>query len=259
MTGGLIEEIEATAWSVILAISPLIVLFLAFQVFVLKLPRQQAAAILKGTIIAALGLFLFLLGIGIGFLPFGRVVGEALGRLDAIWLSFLATFVLGFLTAWGEPAVRILADQVEDASSGAIRARLVVLVVSIGVAFWVGLGMVRIAYGIPILYLVVPGYLFVIGLVWLCDREFLMVAIDSGGVATGPLANSFLLALALGASAAVRDQDLVIYGFGFVALIAIAPITSVMMLGVAVRFKARNREQKPVTRSEKDAEPVPHR
>jgi hypothetical protein len=259
VTGGLIAEIEATAWSVILAISPLIVLFLAFQFFVLKLPRQQAVDILKGTMIAALGLFVFLLGIGIGFLPFGRVVGEALGRLDAIWLSFLATFLLGFFTAWGEPAVRILADQVEEASSGAIRARVVVFVISAGVAVWVGLGMLRIAYGIPILYLLVPGYLFVIGLLWLSDGDFVMVAIDSGGVATGPLANSFLLALALGASAAMGDQDLVIYGFGFVALIAIAPITSVMMLGVAVRLKARNREQRPVIRSDKDAESVPDR
>lgn len=259
MIEGLIEEIRATAWSVTLAISPLIVLFLAFQVFVLKLPRQQATDILKGTMIAALGLFVFLLGIGIGFLPFGRVVGEALGRLDAIWLSVLATFLLGFLTAWGEPAVRILADQVEDASSGAIRARVVVLSISVGVAVWVGLGMLRIAYGIPILYLLVPGYLFVIGLLWLSDMDFVMVAIDSGGVATGPLANSFLLALALGASAAMGDQNLVIYGFGFVALIAIAPITSVMMLGVAVRFKARNPERKPVIRSDKDAEPVPDR
>jgi hypothetical protein len=32
------------------------------------------------------------------------------------------------------------------------------------------------------------------------DRRFVSIAIDAGGVATGPLANTFLLPLALGAS-----------------------------------------------------------
>ncbi|MGA0565154.1 DUF1538 domain-containing protein [Ancylobacter sp. VNQ12] len=232
-----IAETERTALGVMVAIVPLITLFLLFQVFLLRLPQREVADILKGTVIAAAGLFLFLLGIGIGFLPFGRAVGEALGRLDQTWLFVLAGLLLGLLTAWGEPAVRILAQQVEEASSGSIRGPLVLYAVCIGVAFWVGLGMVRIAYGIPLLYLLVPGYFLVIMLMWLSDRDFVMIAVDAGGVATGPLANSFLLVLALGASASMGDQDPVVHGFGFVALIALAPITSVMTLGFLVRLK----------------------
>lgn len=243
MTGTWIAEIEATALSVTIAIVPLVLLFLLVQVFLLKLPRQQVADILKGTAIAAVGLFLFLLGIGIGFLPFGRAVGEALGALGQIWLFVLAGLLLGLLTAWGEPAVRILADQVEQASSGAIRGPLVIYAVCIGVALWVGLGALRIAYEIPLLYFLVPGYLLVIGLMWLSDRDFVAIAVDAGGVATGPLANSFLLALALGASASMADQDPVLHGFGFVALIALAPIISVMVLGLLVRSRTRTQEQ----------------
>ncbi|WP_454916090.1 DUF1538 domain-containing protein [Xanthobacter sediminis] len=242
MTAAWIAEIEATAVSVAVAVVPLAALFLVFQLFLLKLPRRAVGDILKGTAIAALGLFLFLLGISIGFLPFGRAVGAALGGLQDTWLFVLAGVLLGLFTAWGEPAVRILAGQVEAASSGSIRGPMVLYAVALGVAFWVGLGMLRIAYAIPLLYLLVPGYLLVIVLMWLCDKDFVAVAVDAGGVATGPLANSFLLVLALGASEAMGDRDPVTHGFGFVALIAVAPTMSVMMLGVLVRLRTRAQE-----------------
>ncbi len=236
------EEISATAWSVTVAIAPLVVLFLIFQVFLLRLPRREVADILKGTAIAAVGLFLFLLGLGIGFLPFGRLVGEALGTLDRVWLLALIGLLLGFFTTWGEPAVRILADQVEDASNGSIRGPLVLYAICIGVALWVALGMLRIAYGIPLLYLVMPGYALVIVLMRFSDSDFAAIAADSGGVATGPLANTFLLALALGVSASLGDQDPILHGLGFVALIALAPIISVMALGFLMRTATRQRK-----------------
>ncbi len=235
-------EVTATVWSVAVAVVPLALLFLVFQIFLLRLPRGEVADILKGTAIAAAGLFLFLLGIGIGFLPYGRAMGAALGALDQIWLFVLVGLLLGFLTTWGEPAVRILAEQVENASNGSIRGSMVLYAICIGVSVWVGLGMLRIAYGIPLLYLLVPGYISVIVLLWLCDRDFVAIAVDAGGVATGPLANTFLLSLALGASAAMGDQDPILHGFGFVALIALAPIISVMMLGFFVRLKTRELE-----------------
>jgi hypothetical protein len=235
-------EIAATAWSVTIAVVPLAILFLLFQVFLLRLPRREVADILKGTVIAAIGLFLFLLGIAIGFLPFGRLIGEALAALDQIWLFVLAGLLLGFVTTWGEPAVRILAEQVEAASNGSIRGPMVLLAVCLGVAFWVGLGLIKIAFGIPLPYLLVPGYTLVILLMWRSEQDFVAVAVDAGGVATGPLANTFLLAFALGASAAMEGQNPVIDGLGFVALIALAPIISVMMLGFFFRPKTRERE-----------------
>jgi uncharacterized protein DUF1538 len=237
-----LQETVINAWGVIIAIVPLAILFLVFQVFLLKLPQRQVADILKGTAIAAAGLFLFLMGIGVGFLPLGRAVGEALGTLDQTWLFVFTGLLLGFLTTWGEPAVRILADQVEEASNGSIRGSMVLYAVCIGVALCVAVGLLRIAHGIPLLYLVVPGYILVIGLMWLSDSDFVAIAVDAGGVATGPLANTFLLAVALGTSAAMEDRDPIAHGFGFVALIALAPIISVMLLGFLIRLKAGKQE-----------------
>jgi hypothetical protein len=238
---GWLDDLIRTARGVALAVLPLTVLFVVFQVLFLKLPRSEVTRIVTGTFIAALGLFLFLLGVSVGFMPFGRAIGETIGALPDKWLLVPFGLVLGFVTTWGEPAVRILADQIEEASTGSIRQSLVLLAVCVGVALAAGAGMLRIGYGVPILWLLVPGYALVIALVWLSDRDFVSIAVDAGGVATGPLANTFLLALALGASAAA-GQDPLVEGLGLVALIALAPIISVMTLGLLVRRKKRLEE-----------------
>ncbi len=233
----LFEELLATAWSVITAVLPLVVLFMIFQIFMLGLPRRDVRNILVGTLLAAAGLFLFLLGVTIGFIPFGRAVGDAIGSFPQKWLLLPAGLLLGFLTTWGEPAVRILADQVDEASNGSISRSLVLYAICIGVAVSGGLGLLRIAYEIPLLSLLIPGYLLVLVIMWLSHRDFVAIAVDAGGVATGPLANTFLLALALGVSSSMGNQDPIIHGLGLVALIALAPIVSVMILGLLLRWK----------------------
>lgn len=237
-----LEELGGTAWSVTMAVLPLATLFLLFQVFMLDLPRNDVRKILTGTAIAAAGLFLFLLGVGIGFMPFGRAIGQALGALEQKWLLLPAGVFLGFVTTWGEPAVRILANQVDDASNGSIPRALVLHTICIGVAAFVGLGLLRIAYEITLISILVPAYTLVIVIMWLSDRDFVAVAVDSGGVATGPLANTFLLALALGASSSIGSQDPIMHGLGLVALIAVAPIISVMTLGLLIRWKESRKE-----------------
>lgn len=238
----LLDNLRESALAVGAAVLPLAALFMLFQVAFLKLPKREVSRILTGTMVASVGLFLFLVGVGIGFLPFGRAIGAAIGSLPQRWPLVVFGLVLGFVTTWGEPAVRILADQVEEASSGSIRRSIVLWAVCLGVALAVGVGMLRIGYGVPLLYLVLPGYALVVAIMWLSDTGFVAVSIDAGGVATGPLANTFLLALAFGASSAIGEKDPLVEGLGLVALIALAPVVSVMTLGALVRRKERRRE-----------------
>ena len=233
-----LSDLGRTAWSVALAVLPLVALFMVFQLLFLRLPARELSRILTGTLVASAGLFLFLQGVTIGFLPFGRAIGEAIGSVSQKWLLVPFGLILGFVTTWGEPAVRVLADQVEEASTGSIRRTVVLAAICLGVAVAVGIGLLRIAYGVPLLWLLVPGYGLAIALLWFSDKGFVSIAVDAGGVATGPLANSFLLALALGASSAM-GRDPLVHGLGLVSLIALAPIVSVMLLGLLVRPKAR--------------------
>ena len=233
-----LSDLGRTAWSVALAVLPLVALFMIFQLLFLKLPRREVSRILTGTLVASAGLFLFLLGVAIGFLPFGRAIGEAIGSVSQKWLVVPFGLILGFVTTWGEPAVRVLADQVEEASTGSIPRPLVLAAICLGVAVAVGIGLLRIVYGVPLLWLLVPGYALAIALMRFSDKGFVSIAVDAGGVATGPLANSFLLALAIGASSAL-GRDPLVHGLGLVSLIALAPILSVMLLGLLVRLKER--------------------
>ena len=235
------SEAARIATGVAVAVVPLTLFFLAFQQLVLKLPRREVGRVVAGTLMAALGLFLFLLGVVIGLLPFGRAIGEATGSLS-LWALLAFGLVLGFVTTWGEAGVRILAAQVEDASTGAIRQSLMITAMCIGVAVAVGIGLLRIRHGIPLTWLVVPGYVAIVALIRFCDDAYVAIAIDGGGVATGPLANTFLLALALGASSASGSRDPLVDGLGLVSLIAVAPVISVMVVGLVVRWKERRKE-----------------
>lgn len=228
--------------SVLEAVLPLTALFVVFQIVFLKMPRSYVIGILKGTLLATCGLLLFLQGVNVGFLPFGRLIGEALSSLSQKWLLIPIGLLLGFVTTWGEPAVRILADQIEEASTGSIRRTQVLYAICLGVSFSVGIGMLRIAYGIPLLYLLIPGYMLVIASMWFSDPDYLSIAVDSGGVATGPIANTFLLAIALGLASSMGGQDPMLHGLGLVALIALAPIISVLILGFIFQMPTRRKE-----------------
>jgi hypothetical protein len=91
-------------------------------------------------------------------------------------------------------------------------------------------------------WLLIPGYLVILAVMWVSDERYVAIAIDGGGVATGPLANTFLLSLALGASAAAGAKDPLVNGLGLVSLIAVAPVISIMVLGLVVRRKEHRKE-----------------
>lgn len=233
----ILDGLLTTTEGVMEAVLPLLAILLAFQVLFLRLPSSYILNLLKGTLIASVGLVLFLQGVKEGFLPYGQAIGEALGDFSHKWMIIPFGFILGFLTTLGEPAVRILCDQVEETSSGSIRKPAVLYAICIGVAMFVALGMARIVYSIPLLNILIPGYALVMVLLWFSQKDYTSIAIDAGGVATGPMANTFLLGLGLGLSAAIGSQDAIIYGLGLVALIALAPIISVMTLGLIMRVR----------------------
>jgi len=217
---------------VLLALGPLVLFFLVFQIFFLKLPMEYVKKLLKGVALTFIGLVLFLQGVTMGFLPVGSAMGEVLGTMDNRWLIIPIGFLLGFVATIAEPAVRILSYEVERTSGGSIRARTILVTLALGVSVFMALGMARILYGIPILYLVVPAYLIVLIMLKFSNPTFTSIAFDAGGVATGPMTVTFVLAIAVGIATAMPDRDAISDGFGLIALVALAPILSVMILGL---------------------------
>ncbi len=226
-----------------LAVVPLIVLFVLFQIFFLKLPKQKFINILKGFMLTFIGLSIFLQGIYAGFLPAGKLLGATLAGKTNNWILIPIGFVIGFVTTLAEPAVRTLNHEVEKASGGYIPQQIMLYALSIGVAVSIALSMGRIIYGIPIWYFIFPGYLLAFLMARWSSRPFISVAFDSGGVATGPMTVTFVLAITIGAASAMEGRDPLLEGFGMIALVALSSILSVLTLGSLYGRKEKEMER----------------
>ena len=105
-------------------------------------------------------------------------------------------------------------------------------------AISVGLAMVRVLTGVSILWFLVPGYVFAIGISFVVPKLFTAIAFDAGGVASGPMTATFLLPLAQGACVAVGG-NIVTDAFGVVAMVAMTPLITVQLMGLVAQLRTR--------------------
>lgn len=220
-----------------MALVPLLLFFMFFQIFMLKLPWKKVKDIFIGVFLTFAGLSLFLQGVHVGFLPVGREIGDVVGDWEHQWILIPVGFMLGFVATFAEPAVRVLNLEVDKVSGGYIPSKLMLYTLSIGVAISIALAMARILYGIPLWVFIGPGYLLAMGMMLYSTETFTAIAFDAGGVATGPMTVTFILAIALGFSETLEGRDPMIDGFGMIALVALAPILAVLTLGLIYKFK----------------------
>ena len=221
-----------------MALLPIFVFFLLFQVFALRLRKLPFVKILIGMAYTFVGLVLFLTGVNVGFSPLGYVLGGAMVEQGLSWLLVPLAMLMGWFIIDAEPAVYILNKQVEELTSGAISAKAMGMSLSIAVALANGLAMVRVLTGAPILYFVVPGYLIALALTFFVPPTFTAIAFDSGGVASGPLTATFMLPLAMGACTAAGGSVMT-DAFGIVALVAMMPLITVQVMGGIYVLKSR--------------------
>lgn len=223
------------------ALVPLLVFFLIFQLFFLRLKRRQVSDILVGFLLTYAGLSLFLQGVNVGFMPMGEHMGIAFGAMEHKWILMPIGFILGFFAAYAEPAIQVLIKQVDRISAGAIPKRILLLTISIGVGLAITLSVARIYVGFSIWFIVFPGYLAAFYLARLAPKLFVSIAFDSGGIVTGPMISTFMLSLFVGLASVTEGRDPLTDGFGMIALVALAPILSVLILGKLYQGKGGRR------------------
>ncbi len=84
-----------------------------------------------------------------------------------------------------------------------------------------------------------PGYLLAIILTYLTPKLFVGIAFDSGGVASGPMTATFILAFTQGVADAVEGADVIVDGFGMIAMVALTPLITLQILGLIFKAKSR--------------------
>jgi hypothetical protein len=217
---------------VLRAVGPLIVTAAALEAV---LGHAQAALYVQffvGALFAIAGMLLLFAGIEIGILPMGRFIGAELPKKGSLWLIVGVAFSLGVATTVAEPDVLVLASQVEAASGGASSARLLVYVIAVGVGLFVGLALLRVMWGVRMVYLLGAVYGAMLVLSLLAPAEIAPLAFDAGSVTTGVLTAPVVLALALGLSSVLAERSSVADGFGLLGFASAGPTIAILLLGL---------------------------
>lgn len=235
---GYLKAIPKYMSEVALALSPIVGFFLLFQLFFLKLQRRPLIRILIGIGYTYLGLVLFLVGVNVGFSSLGTVLGTRLAEGWTRYMLIPLSMLMGWFIIAAEPAVHVLNRQVESISSGAVSAKAMGFSLSAAIAVAMGMAMVRVLTGIPILWFLLPGYAAALLLSFFVPQMFTAIAFDSGGVASGPMTATFMLPFAVGISQALGGNP-VTDAFGLVALVAMMPLITVQIMGVVYTVKSR--------------------
>ena len=231
IVGTFVHAIVHTCKEVAIALGLIVTFFMICQIIFLRLPLRKLLRIGIGVVFTFAGLVIFLTGVNVGFMPMGYKIGQALGSGDpGLMIGF--GLVIGVLVVLAEPAIHVLNSQVEEVTGGLVRKKSMMLGLCIGVGAAIALSMVRIVFDFSLVYYVVPGYFISLALSLFVPPVYTAIAFDSGGVASGPMTSGFILPLATGACVAMQGADAVMRdAFGVVALVAMAPLITIQLLG----------------------------
>lgn len=230
------REIPTYIKEMAVSLFPIIFFFGIFQLISRDINKNALIRIGIGLVYTYVGLVLFLTGVNVGFMPAGNYLGQTLAGLPYAWIIIPIGMVIGYFIVLAEPAVFVLTKQVEEMTSGAISAKAMGTSLSVGVSLSVGIAMIRVLTGISIMWFVVPGYAIALILTFFVPKIFTAIAFDSGGVASGPMTATFLLPLAMGACEALGGT-IITDAFGVVAMVAMTPLITIQVMGMAFKLK----------------------
>ncbi len=224
-----------------LAIGPILVIFLLFYWQGKGLTKSQLSRIGKGSIYIYLGLVIFMTGVNGGFLDISRMIGELISQYPPYYAVGVA-FILGLFTVLAEPAVIVLSHQIEDVTGGSVSRVALLVFLSVGVGLSLALSIIRIQTPwLQLWHFLLPGYIFSIVIMRIVPDLFVGIAFDSGGVASGPMAATFILAFSQGVANGIPGADVLIDGFGIIAMVAMAPVIALQLLGLLYRKDVRRK------------------
>lgn len=232
-----------TSIEVLISVLLIVAFFLIVNIMVLKVPLKKMKKIGIGIVYTVIGLVLFLSAASFSYMPIGYKLGMSIASNNMYFLIFFG-LVVGAVVVFAEPAIRVLTRQVEEITGGYISNRSMLVGLAIGVALSLALSMIRVIFDFNIMYYLVPGYIISLALSLFVPPIYTAIAFDSGGVASGPMTSSFILSFAVGASVIVSGVDNVMNNaFGIVAMVALAPLITIQLLGFKAIVSRRVREK----------------
>ena len=215
-----------------MTIGPVVFIVTILQFTLVKMPWSVYLRFLLGALMVIIGLTLLLRGLKTGLVPVGEMIGSAIAAKGSLSLLLFLGFLIGFAITIAEPHVMVLSNHLNTASSVHIDKLALVAIIGIGVGFFIMVSFLRVLLKVPIIYIIIGGYLIIMILSFFTNNNYIPIGFDAGGVITGPLTVPFIMALGMGFVYSLGGKTRTTDGFGYVGLAAIGPIISVMILGV---------------------------
>lgn len=236
-----VETLVSVLKECLFAILPIALIFLIYQLVFIRLKLKELGKIFLGFLCSYIGIAMFLIAANIGLIPIGFGLGKGIidGGLNYSYILIIIALVIGISIVLVEPAIKVLAHQVEEVSTGTISKRALYIALALGVSTAIVLSVIRAIWGndFSILYYYVPIYLLTIILSILVPDIYVGIGFDSGGVATGPMSSCFVLPLVIGIYASQNSADG--SGFGVLGLIQILPTLMIEILGLISIIKSK--------------------
>lgn len=216
---------------VIFSVLPIAVLICILNFLFVRVDTAFFIRFLIGVGFICLGLTVFLFGIDIGITPIGDLMGQFITAKNKVSFVIIGALILGFFISIAEPDLQILGSQVMQVTKGAIPQTTLIIIVSIGVAVFLAIGLLTIVYHTPQHRILTLTY----GLIFICAlfsvREGISIAFDSSGATTGAITVPFVLAIAAGVSrmkknSIASETD----SFGLVGMVSAGAILSVLAI-----------------------------
>ena len=241
--GSFLHTASHTAKEVGIALGLIVVFFMICQFAFLRLNKRRLLKIGLGVVFTYVGLVIFLTGVNVGFMPIGYKLGYEIAGVNKIAIVILG-LVMGVLVVLAEPAIHVLNGQVEEITEGYITRKSMLMGLCIGVGGAIALSVLRIVFDFSLVYYIIPGYFISLALSVFVPPMYTAVAFDSGGVASGPMTSGFILPFAIGVCVSLQGESAVLRdAFGVVALVAMAPLITIQLLGfravIAMKIKER--------------------
>ncbi len=226
----------------LIALIPIMVIFIILNFSVLKLKMKNLIRIFISLVVCYVGLVIFLASINYGFAPMGKFLGENLGNMlvagNGTVITFIILAIIGSVLAFTEPAISILAQQINTASNGKIKKRSVFVALVVGLTLALILAGIKTIFAIKTQYLLLPILVLLVIFIFIAPDIFVAIAFDAGGVASGTMAVTFVFPIFIGIAKAL-NYSILEYAFGTIAFIAIVPIACVLVLGAITKIKQR--------------------
>ena len=231
----MLEKLKET----FVSIGPIALIVLLLNWTITPLGDGMTLTFIVSAIFTIVGLALFLLGADIGIIPMGEKAGSALTSKKNLPLLLIASFIIGFIITIAEPDVQVLAGQVSSVNPN-IKSITLLIMIAVGIGFFVSLGLLRTVLQIPIKILYVGFYVIVFILAFIAPQEYFAISFDASGATTGPMTVPFIMALGMGVAAVKsnKNSDSKADNFGLTGLASIGPIVAVLIMGLVMSGKS---------------------